>query len=91
MIPLAEARRRAVLTEFAALGWLVPPERVVVGAPYGAPLNGIEAELIYQNLLQLTQSAGTVPGTGYSSQTGSVTGGANSGAGANILNPPTNR
>jgi hypothetical protein len=61
---LADARRRAVLAELAAVMPHVPVERVVVGPPVAVPLQGVEAELIYQNLLLQTGSAGVLPGTG---------------------------
>src|SRR5262245_25370841 len=74
---LAEARRRTVLAGLAAVAGRLPPERVVVGPPLTAPLQGPEAELIYLNLLRLTESAGTVPSTGVQNglTTGIVAGG----------------
>jgi hypothetical protein len=76
---LAEARRRTVLASLVAAAGAVPPERVVIGRPASVPLQGPESELIYMNLLRLTESAGTVPGTGV--HTGQTTGGAGSGTG----------
>jgi hypothetical protein len=70
---LAEARRRAVLAELAAVMPRVPVERVVVGPPVAVPLQGAEAELIYQNLLLQTGSAGALPGTGTGPGTGTTT------------------
>jgi hypothetical protein len=61
---LAEARRRAVLAELAAVMPRVPAERVVIGPPIAVPLQGVEAELIYQNLLLQTGTVGNLPGTG---------------------------
>ena len=61
---LAEARRQAVIDEFTRVGVVIPADRVVVGVPGPVPLHGAEAELIYDTLLQQTQSAGRLPGTG---------------------------
>ncbi len=72
---LAEKRRRAVLGELTALSGAVPADRVVVGLPLATPLRGVEAELIYQNLLRLTESYGTTPSTGVRGGTGGATGG----------------
>lgn len=69
---LADARRRAVLTELAAVMPRVPVERVMVGPPVAVPLQGVEAELIYQNLLLQTGSAGALPGTGAGPGTGTT-------------------
>jgi hypothetical protein len=71
---LAEGRRLTVLTGLAAVAGRVPPDRVVIGPSPSVPVQGPEAELIYQNLLQLTESAGTVPATGvrYGPTTGVV-------------------
>ncbi len=71
---LAEARRRIVVAELTTLVGAIGPDRVVIGASPHVPLQGVEAELIYQNLLQLTQSAGVSPAT-----TG-INGGASTGA-----------
>jgi hypothetical protein len=73
----------------------VAPDRVVVGAPPTGPLRGTEAELIYQNLLQLTASAGSTPSTGINGgATSTITGGNSAGtgvgAGAGAVSP-TNR
>jgi hypothetical protein len=73
---LAEARRRTVLAGLATAGGWLPPERVVVGPSPTAPLRGPEAELIYLNLLRLTESAGTVPETGVRNGSTGVPGGA---------------
>ena len=74
---LAEARRQAVLAELAAVMPRVPAERVVIGPPIAVPLQGVEAELIYQNLLLQTGTAGALPGTG----AGPGSGTSNSGSG----------
>jgi hypothetical protein len=81
---LAETRRRATHAELVAVAGPVPIERVVVGASPTVPLQGVEAGLVYDTLLQLTGSAGTVPGTGARDGTsggnfGGAGGGANSG------------
>lgn len=78
---LAEARRRAVLAEFATAGVQVPPERVIVGPSPTDPLRGVEAELIFQNLMIQTRSAGTLPGTGVGTPAGGATGGSGPGGG----------
>jgi hypothetical protein len=59
---LSLARREAVLRELAAAGLAVPPARVLVGTPVALPLRGVEAELIYQTLIDQTGSAGMLPG-----------------------------
>jgi hypothetical protein len=61
---LAEGRRLTVLNALAVSAGRVPPERVVGGPSPSYPLQGPEAERVYFNLLQLTESAGTVPATG---------------------------
>lgn len=78
---LAEARRGTVLAALAATAGSVAPERVVVGPPVSASYQGPEAELIYLNQLRLTESAGTVPGTGVRDGTTGVPGG---GVGAGV-------
>jgi hypothetical protein len=80
---LDEARRVAVLTELGRGPFPVVPERVVVGPPVAYGLQGVEAELVYQNLLQQTQSRGTLlqPSTGFTSA-GLIGGGFGTGAGA---------
>ena len=71
------------LAGLIAIAGRVAPERVVVGPPLSAPLQGPEAELIYMNLLRLTDSAGTVPGTGVNNgaTTGVLGGGSGTGTG----------
>jgi hypothetical protein len=59
---LAEARRLVVLNELAAAGVSIPPQRVVVGPAPAVGLSGLEAAIIYQNLLQQTEHAPTSPG-----------------------------
>ena len=78
---LAEGRRLTVLTELAAVAGRVQPDRVVIGPSPSRPVQGPEAELIYQNLLQLSESAGTVPETGVRS--GPTTGAVGGGTGTN--------
>jgi hypothetical protein len=82
---LAEARRRVVLNELAALLGPVPPERVMVGPSPTTPLRGVETELIYQNLLRLADSAGMSPSTGVGNGTGGTTGA--TGTGTSPINP----
>ena len=77
---LAEERRRTVLTALGVSAGRVPPERVVVGPSPSYPLQGPEAERVYYNLLQLTESAGTVPATGVrNGSTSGVVGGTGTG------------
>jgi hypothetical protein len=62
---LDESRRLAVLNELAHCGVVLPDDRVVVGKPAAPGLRGIEAEIIFRNLLQQTLSGGTArPGSG---------------------------
>src|SRR5438128_6809085 len=53
-----EARRVAVVRELAKSPFPVPAERVVVGRPISVPLQGMEAERIYHNLLLNTEFRG---------------------------------
>jgi hypothetical protein len=69
---LAEARRQAVLHAFEGAGVPLPPELVVIGPPVTRPLEGVEAMLIYDNLLLQTQIGGT-PGTAARGGTGTQT------------------
>jgi hypothetical protein len=55
---LAEARRIAVMNEFAEAAIHLPPERVVVAKPVSIPQNGVEAILIYENFLIQTRQFG---------------------------------
>jgi hypothetical protein len=71
---LAQARRLAVLSQLAEEGISIPPELVVVGGPLTLPLRGLEAEIIYQNLLQQSQNRGYLLGGGQGqTQSGSST------------------
>lgn len=56
---LARARRMSVLQELAQGSFPVPPERVVVGEPAVPGLRGVEAMVIFGNLMQQTRSSGT--------------------------------
>jgi hypothetical protein len=61
---LDEARRSIVIAEMNLLPYPVPADRVIVGRPLTRGLDGIDAELIHQNLLGLTaagQAIGTQP------------------------------
>jgi hypothetical protein len=75
---LAEARRLAVWSALADSPFPVPPERVVIGPPLAYGLQGVEADLVYRNLLRQTLSQGTQGGLGGGSIGG--TGGQGSGA-----------
>src|SRR5262249_13751966 len=61
---LAEARRLGVLEALAESPFPVPPERVVIGPQLATGLQGVEAELIYRNLLRQTLTQGTQGGLG---------------------------
>jgi hypothetical protein len=69
---LDEARRLSVLNALGHISVAVPVERVVIGPAMARGLDGIEAELIYQNLLIQTQSGGTREGAGGGSVGGSA-------------------
>ncbi len=84
---LADGRRQAVLDELARIGFAVAPERVVVGMPSPVPLQGVEAESIYENLLLQTQSSGRSPGTG----AGTFGGGSSTGSSTTSGNSSDNR
>jgi hypothetical protein len=72
-VGLAESRRIAVLNQLADLGIVVPPERVVIGVSPAIPLRGVEAELIYRNILKQSENGGYQQGQG-SGTNGSATG-----------------
>jgi hypothetical protein len=61
---LDEARRVAVACVLACGPFPVPSERVVVGRPLAIPLQGVEAVIIYRNLLSNTESGGLRGGGG---------------------------
>jgi hypothetical protein len=61
---LAEQRRQALVKELARLAIPLSPDRIVVGGSPAPGLNGVEAELIYQGLLNQTISGGTNLGIG---------------------------
>jgi hypothetical protein len=79
---LADARRAVVLAELSTLLGPVPAERVVVGPPVTPALQGAEAELIYGNLIRLTDSYGTFPSTGVRGAAGGGAGSQGGGGGA---------
>jgi hypothetical protein len=91
---LAEARRLAVLNQFGRSGITVPPERIVVGLPIAKGLHGVEAEIIYQNLLTQTRERGLVTGaaSGFvgaaTSPFGAGAGGGGVGGGTGSAPPP---
>jgi hypothetical protein len=84
---LADARRQVVLDELAHhLPHPVPAERVVVGSPLAIGLAGLEAEIVYRNILYQTRIMGsrTILGTssGFGAgSTGQGIGGGPGGAG----------
>lgn len=58
---LNQERLAAVVAELAMLPIVIPAERVVLGTPLAPGLAGVDAEIIYQNRLQLT-AGGTSSG-----------------------------
>jgi hypothetical protein len=76
---LDEARRIAVARALACGPFPVPAERVVVGRPIATPLQGMEAVIIYRNLLLNTESGGLRGGGGGASTGLGQTGTTNSG------------
>jgi hypothetical protein len=79
-----EARRVAVLQALGRSSFPVPPERVVVGRPLAGGLRGVEAEKIYNNLIQQTISQGR---TGVTGITGASVGGGTGATGAGTPSP----
>jgi hypothetical protein len=55
---LGEARRRTVLKELSKQSFPVPEERVVVATPLSPGLDGIDAEVLHQNMLRKWMSGG---------------------------------
>jgi hypothetical protein len=79
---LAEARKLAVLAELGRGQCALPPERIIIGPPISNGLRGVEAEVIYQNLISQTHDRGLVTG-GASGFVGAATSpGSGGGAGA---------
>jgi hypothetical protein len=81
---LAEARREAVLKELAQYPFPVPRERVVIGRPIAYGLSGVEAEVVYGNLLNQVQTGpqgGSQGGSSTPVNSGPATTGAGSAAG----------
>lgn len=76
---LAESRRLTVLNQLAATGFKIAPNRVVIGPGAFGQLSGVEAELLYLNLLDQTKQEGTTPFSVGGSSQGSI--GAGTGAG----------
>jgi hypothetical protein len=71
---LDDLRRQAVLKELARQSIPLPADRVVVGAPLTRGLYGVEANIIYQNLLNQTTSGGSSQGGASTPATGTSTG-----------------
>jgi hypothetical protein len=55
---LAKARRLLVLNELGRSPFPIPPERVMVGVPMAEGMSGVEAEIVYRNLLGQTTGGG---------------------------------
>jgi hypothetical protein len=88
---LADARRLTVLGQIGRAGLTIPAERVVVGAAIANDLRGLEAEIIYQNLLSQTRERGLVTGTTSGGGAAGSIFGAGAGAGGGTGAPPTPR
>jgi hypothetical protein len=84
---LAEERRVEVLNELAHCPFPIPPERVVIGPPLANGLRGVEAEVVYQNLINQVQSGGS-PFTGGAGGSSAGPGILPSGAGAGAATVP---
>jgi hypothetical protein len=84
---LDQARRTAVFQELAAGQLQVPAERVVIGYATTRGLDGVEAELIYQNLLYQTQNRGLLSGSEQGIPA-SINGGTGNGGGASAFPSP---
>ncbi len=59
---LDQARVLEVMNALGRCGFAVPPQRVVIGPPPAVGLSGVEAGIIYNNLLNQTFSGGTRSG-----------------------------
>jgi hypothetical protein len=59
---LDRARVLEVVNELGHCGFAIPPQRVVIGPPPAVGLNGVEAGIIYNNLLNQTLSGGARTG-----------------------------
>jgi hypothetical protein len=59
---LAEGRRAAVLNALGHGPFPIPPERVVIGPPIALGLQGVEAEILYRNQLNVLRGYGVLPG-----------------------------
>jgi hypothetical protein len=73
--PLAALRRQALVKEIVRLSIPLSADRVVVGAPLTPGLRGVEAELLYQSLLNQTMSGGANLQGGGFGPAGPTTGG----------------
>ena len=75
-----EARQVAVVHELSKGPFPVPTERVVIGRPIAVPLQGVEVERIYRNLLLNTEAQGVRGnGGGITAAGGAATGTTGSG------------
>ncbi len=61
---LNQVRHLEVVNELGRCGFAVPPQRVVIGPPPAVGLSGVEAGMIYNNLLNQTLSGGARAGGG---------------------------
>lgn len=61
---LDQARLLEVVNELGRCGFAIPAQRVVIGSPPAVGLSGVEAGLIYNNLLNQTLSGGSRSGGG---------------------------
>lgn len=73
---LDEARRLAILSQFASSAFPIPSERVVVGRPIARGLSGAEAERVYTHMLDRTRDGGPPVSSGGSFLSGGGAGAA---------------
>lgn len=78
---LDAARRMMVYNEIAQAGFPLPLERVVVGVPAPIGFKGIEADIVYRNLLIQMQTGGVTRGSGTSGPAGAGFGASGGGNG----------
>jgi hypothetical protein len=72
---LAEQRRSMLLAELSASRIAVPPERVLIGPPISAGINGVEGILLYGNQLGSLGGRGAGGPGGYAGSAGLNAGG----------------
>lgn len=78
---LDAARRMMVYNEIAQAGFPLPLERVMVGVPAPIGFKGIEADIVFRNMLIQMQTGGVTRGSGTSGPAGAGFGAAGGGSG----------